>query len=228
MQRPRQLQRFADVKKQQYFEDDALHSTAALAKKARMGVDMHDIDEAMTRNIVSKRHFRAQDLDVDDEYDFDAGLELSERCDYLLLLTSVCKKHEDVPCLYAVQQLHSPKLGFRKQGKAASKKRKPIQHDSASRPPLRAPTDLIERQCHRCFMGAKRESDLTVSVGMHAYMAIPERGSLGAGHVCIMPVGHSPSFREADDGVFEELKNFQKCLIHMYEAEVGLLYPLLA
>jgi len=70
-------------------------------------------------------------------------------------------------------------------------------------------------------MGAKRNTDLTVSVGMHVYMAIPERGSIGPGHVCIMPVEHTPSFRAADDDVYEELKNFQKCLMQMYEAEVG-------
>lgn len=75
------MQRFANGEKQQYFEDDNMHSTIALAKNAKLGVDLHDMDEAMAKNIVSNRRFRAQELDVDDEYDHDGGLELSERCD---------------------------------------------------------------------------------------------------------------------------------------------------
>lgn len=82
-------------------------------------------------------------------------------------------------------------------------------------------SDLIERQCRLCFMGEKRNRDLTLSVGMHVYMALPERGSLSWGHVCLIPVEHTPSFRAADDDVYEELKNFQKCLIKMFEGEVG-------
>lgn len=70
-------------------------------------------------------------------------------------------------------------------------------------------------------MSAKRNNELTVSVGMHVYMAMPARGSLALGHVCIIPVEHTPSFRAADDEVYEELKNFQKCLINMYKEEVG-------
>ena len=77
--RSSQVQRFRDGERQQYFDDDNMHSTAALAKHARLGLDLHDIDEVMARNIVSKRKFRAQELNVDDEYDHDGGLILSER-----------------------------------------------------------------------------------------------------------------------------------------------------
>eukprot|EP00892_Ulva_mutabilis_P010218 jgi/Ulvmu1/7569/UM037_0113.1 len=177
---PKHLQRFSGGERQLYFEDDDMHSTAALAKNARLGVDLHDMDEAMARNIVSKRKFRAQDLDVDDEYDHDGGLHLSER-----------------------KKGNPSRPGGSAQGQA----------------PQRA--DLVERRCSRCFMGAKRNRDLTISVGMHVYMAMPERSSLAPGHVILLPVEHTVSFREADDDTYEELKNFQKCLIQMF-AEKGL------
>lgn len=70
-------------------------------------------------------------------------------------------------------------------------------------------------------MSPKRNRDLTVSVGMHVYMAMPEQGSLVPGHVMLLPVEHASSFREADDDAYEELKNFQKCLIQMFALEVG-------
>lgn len=216
------MQRFANGEKKRYFEDDDMHSTAALAKSAKLGVHLHDMDEAMARNIVSRRRFRAQELDVDDEYDHDGGLELSEQCGTALpfevvslyLRRFICDSGQWANVMAYVSR-NRPKHGghCRKLGKTG-KLRSSAQH------PLQAPSDLIQNQCRQCFMSAKRNIGLTVSVGMHVYMAMPERGCLVPGHVCIMPVEHTPSFRAADDDVYEELKNFQKCLMQMCEAEV--------
>ena len=80
-------------------------------------------------------------------------------------------------------------------------------------------TAAIDR-CPFCFASAKRNKELTLSIGHRAYMALPPRGNLAEGHVVIYPTDHVPSFRMADEDVFEELKNFRKCLIQMFSKQV--------
>lgn len=38
-----------------------------------------DMDEALASNIMKKQRFRADDLNADDEYDFDRGIDMYER-----------------------------------------------------------------------------------------------------------------------------------------------------
>jgi len=76
-------------------------------------------------------------------------------------------------------------------------------------------------RCSLCFASTARRSELTLSVAQHVYMALPAKGRLVAGHCVLAPVEHAPSFRDVDDHVFEELKNYKKCLIRMFEAQVS-------
>lgn len=46
-------------------------------KRAKHGDDgMADIDATMAANIAKSARFKAADMDADDEYDFDAGVDL--------------------------------------------------------------------------------------------------------------------------------------------------------
>lgn len=74
--------------------------------------------------------------------------------------------------------------------------------------------------CSLCFASSLRDKALTLSIARHTYMALPARGVLADGHVIIAPVEHVPSFRAADEDVYEELKNYQKCLIQMFAEQV--------
>jgi hypothetical protein len=48
-----------------------------LVKRAKHGDDaMGSLDATMAANIARRARFKATDLDADDEYDYDAGLEL--------------------------------------------------------------------------------------------------------------------------------------------------------
>lgn len=38
-----------------------------------------DMDEALAGNIIKKQRFRADDLNADDEYDFDRGIDMYEK-----------------------------------------------------------------------------------------------------------------------------------------------------
>ena len=46
------------------------------------------------------------------------------------------------------------------------------------------------------------------------------------GHCLIIPAEHCASSRQADEHVWTEMRNFKKCLLQMYVAEVGAVYKL--
>ena len=74
-------------------------------------------------------------------------------------------------------------------------------------------------RCALCLASAKCPRELLLSLGQQTYMALPPRGALAPGHVVICAAEHVPSFRAADENVFEELKNFRKCLIQMFATQ---------
>ena len=57
-------------------EDEEHLSAAALAKSTRLGHGMDDIDKNFAKNITSKRKFKMNDIDPDDEHDFGVGVDL--------------------------------------------------------------------------------------------------------------------------------------------------------
>lgn len=78
----------------------------------------------------------------------------------------------------------------------------------------------IADRCPLCLASAKCSRELLLSIGQQTYMALPERGALAPGHVIVAAAEHVPSFRAADENIFEELKNFRKCLIQMHAKQV--------
>jgi hypothetical protein len=75
-------------------------------------------------------------------------------------------------------------------------------------------------KCSLCFSAPARSRELTLSVGQHTYLLQPARGRLSPGHCVIAPTEHAPSFRDVDDHIYEELKNFKKSLIRMHMEQV--------
>lgn len=57
-------------------EDEEHLSAAALAKSTRLGHGMDDIDKNFAKNITSKRKFKLNDINPDDEHDFGVGVDL--------------------------------------------------------------------------------------------------------------------------------------------------------
>jgi hypothetical protein len=86
--------------------------------------------------------------------------------------------------------------------------------------PAQTSIDHTMANCNLCFMSPKRNKNITLSVGCLAYLALPLRGHLVPGHCTIIPVDHVASMRDADSEVVEEVKNFKKCLIQMFQAQV--------
>jgi hypothetical protein len=62
----------------------------------------------------------------------------------------------------------------------------------------------------------KRDKHLHVAYGNSAYLMLPARGRLVPGHCVIAPIAHCDSSRNVDEGTWEEMRNFKKCLVLMF------------
>jgi len=58
-----------------------------------------------------------------------------------------------------------------------------------------------------------------VAYGNLAYLMLPPSGRLVPGHCIIAPVAHCASSRAVDEDVWEEIRNFKKCLVKMFAAQ---------
>lgn len=92
-----------------------------------------------------------------------------------------------------------------------------------------AKTKKALESCRFCWRGGQSdalgdsEEELpplarVIASGTRAYLALPETEPLVDGHVLIVPIQHHLSMLEADDDVWEEVKNFMKCLLQMAAA----------
>lgn len=75
-------------------------------------------------------------------------------------------------------------------------------------------------RCRYCWQdeGAKPPRVTVVSSGYRAYLAVPDVEAItpdAEDHVLIVPMQHHLSLLEADDGTWDEIKNFQKCLVQL-------------
>ncbi|CAK7338332.1 unnamed protein product [Dovyalis caffra] len=60
---------------------------------------------------------------------------------------------------------------------------------------------------------------LVVSIANFAYLMLPQWQPLVPGHCCILPVHHDSATRNVDNNVWEEIRNFKKCLIMMFSKQ---------
>ncbi|MBW0507806.1 hypothetical protein O181_047521 [Austropuccinia psidii MF-1] len=72
--------------------------------------------------------------------------------------------------------------------------------------------------CHFCFQdnGSPPHNLAIVSSGTRVYLCCPEFEELVDGHCWIVPIEHFLCSLEADDDVWEEIKNYMKCLMKMF------------
>jgi len=71
--------------------------------------------------------------------------------------------------------------------------------------------------CPHCFDNAQKH--LIVSLGKHAYMSVPSSESLIDGHCFIVPMSHQSSSVTCDEEVWNEIQDFKKGLIKMFQAK---------
>ncbi|XP_022158360.1 CWF19-like protein 2 homolog isoform X2 [Momordica charantia] len=73
-----------------------------------------------------------------------------------------------------------------------------------------------EERCIFCFENPNRPKHLTVSIANYTYLMLPQWEPVVTGHCCILPIQHESSTRSVDKTVWEEIRNFKKCLIMMF------------
>ncbi|GES85345.1 CwfJ C-terminus 1-domain-containing protein-like protein [Rhizophagus clarus] len=73
--------------------------------------------------------------------------------------------------------------------------------------------------CIYCLKDDSRPQVAMVSLGYRAYLALPNVVEMSKGHCLIVPVQHVTSTLECDDDVWDEIRNFMKCLIQMFADE---------
>eukprot|EP00250_Pteridium_aquilinum_P011959 c20417_g1_i1 orf=100-2475(+) len=73
-----------------------------------------------------------------------------------------------------------------------------------------------EERCHFCFNNPSRPKHLTISIANSTYLMLPPREPLVDGHCFLVPTQHESSSRNVDEDVWEELRNYKKCLLQMF------------
>ncbi|CAN6457214.1 unnamed protein product [Victoria cruziana] len=73
-----------------------------------------------------------------------------------------------------------------------------------------------QERCQFCFENPSRPRHLIISIGNLSYLMLPPWKPLVEGHCCILPMQHESATRNVDDDVWNELRNFKKCLFRMF------------
>ncbi|KAJ6301042.1 hypothetical protein OIU77_015364 [Salix suchowensis] len=76
-----------------------------------------------------------------------------------------------------------------------------------------------QERCHFCFENPNRPKHLVVSIANFTYLMLPQGQPIAPGHCCILPMQHDSASRNADNNVWEEIRNFKKCLIMMFSKQ---------
>ncbi|BFI32110.1 hypothetical protein AXG93_1520s1150 [Marchantia polymorpha subsp. ruderalis] len=91
-----------------------------------------------------------------------------------------------------------------------------------ARPSVRPRVDGVNRistqqeRCQFCFENADRPKHLVIAMANSTYLMIPPRTSLVPFHCFIVPMQHEGATRNVDESVWQELRNFKKCLVQMF------------
>lgn len=71
-------------------------------------------------------------------------------------------------------------------------------------------------RCQFCFENPSRPRHLVVSIANFTYLTLPHWQPVVPGHCCILPMQHESATRAVDNNVWDEIRNFKKCLIMMF------------
>ncbi|KAL6637819.1 hypothetical protein ACP70R_025391 [Stipagrostis hirtigluma subsp. patula] len=73
-----------------------------------------------------------------------------------------------------------------------------------------------EQRCSYCIENPSRPKHLVVAIGNFTYLMMPEFEPVVPGHCVILPLRHESATRTVDQNVWEEIRNFKKCLLNMF------------
>ncbi|CAL5392554.1 unnamed protein product [Camellia sinensis] len=73
-----------------------------------------------------------------------------------------------------------------------------------------------QERCQFCFENPSRPRHLVVAIANFTYLSLPHWQSIVPGHCCILTSQHESATRAVDNNVWDEIRNFKKCLIMMF------------
>ncbi|GLT61061.1 hypothetical protein SLA2020_337960 [Shorea laevis] len=76
-----------------------------------------------------------------------------------------------------------------------------------------------QERCGFCLENPNGLKHLIVSIAHFTYLMLPNRQPVVPGHCCIVPLQHESATRTVEDNVWEEIRNFKKCLILMFDKQ---------
>ncbi|KAF7299218.1 Complexed with Cdc5 protein cwf19 [Mycena indigotica] len=88
-------------------------------------------------------------------------------------------------------------------------------------------TQKVLAECHFCYGedGETPPKAPVVAMGTRAYLSCTTNEELVKGHCLIVPIQHHLNMLEADDDVWDEVRNFMKCLMRMFaEDDQGVIF----
>ncbi|KAL6532385.1 hypothetical protein OROGR_014355 [Orobanche gracilis] len=71
-------------------------------------------------------------------------------------------------------------------------------------------------RCQFCFENSARAKHLVIAIGNFTYLALPQQQPVVPGHCDVLTLQHESSTRTVEDNVWDEIRNFKKCLIMMF------------
>ena len=178
-----------DGRKARYYADDDAKSLADLVAAERHGAG-ESYDENLARNI-TRKGARYKALGTERERD-----------------NAVDDEYDNDAGLEMYESRDSKKSDAERQRRA---KERAVREYQISQKRL--------SKCQYCLEAPDRPKHLHVAYGNLAYLMLPMSGRLVPGHCVIAPIGHVPSSRACDEDVFEEMRNFKKCLVRMFASQ---------
>ncbi|XWS53860.1 hypothetical protein CRYUN_Cryun10bG0036500 [Craigia yunnanensis] len=73
-----------------------------------------------------------------------------------------------------------------------------------------------QERCLFCFENPNRPKHLVAAIANFTYLMLPQWQPVVPGHCCISPMQHESATRTIDNNVWDEIRNFKKCLIMMF------------
>ncbi|XP_059632401.1 uncharacterized protein LOC132275045 [Cornus florida] len=73
-----------------------------------------------------------------------------------------------------------------------------------------------QERCQFCFENPTRPRHLVIAIANFTYLCLPHWQPVVHGHCCILPMQHESATRTVDNNVWDEIRNFKKCLIMMF------------
>jgi len=75
------------------------------------------------------------------------------------------------------------------------------------------------QDCKWCIGSKRSQKHLMVSMGKSVYLALPGTTSMAQGHCLIVPMGHCMAGTEMDEDVWNEVQDYRKSLVRMFQSQ---------